>query len=240
MRVEPHGIGSVLHVVKRGARGGDIVRDDDDRRHFVRSLFFLNDTYQDSHAVRISSGDAPLVRPEHWPEGEPLVDILAWTLMPNHLHLVLQEIREGGIAKFMQRLCGSMSARSNAKNRESGSLFQGGYKGRVVEDDADLRWLASYVMVKNVFELYPGGLKAAACDFDKAWEWAKENPNTSLSTYAAAVPSPIISADNVLFSLLGVPNHFKDVANDMILSYVSRRDEERLAIALEPGINREV
>lgn len=233
MRVEPHGVGSVLHVIKRGARGSQIVHDTDDRQHFMRSLFFLNDTYQDPNVTLIISSGIPLVRPEHWPEGEPLVALLAWTLMPNHLHLVLQEVREGGIAKFMQRLGGSMSARHNAKYSEKGSLFQGGYKGRVVEDDADLRWLASYVMVKNVFELYPAGLKAAARDFDKAWEWAKENPYTSLSAYAASTPSPILAKDNVLFSLLGTPSFFKHSAKDMIRAYVSRWEDERLALALE-------
>ena len=33
-----------------------------------------------------------------------LVDILAYTLMPNHIHIVLQEIGIGGISKFMQKL----------------------------------------------------------------------------------------------------------------------------------------
>lgn len=226
MRVEPHGIGSVLHVVKRGARGGDIVRDADDQRHFVRSLFFLNDTYLDPHAVLIVSGKVPMIRPEHWPDGDNLVDVLAWTLMPNHLHLVLQEVREGGIAKFMQRLCGSMSARSNAKYAESGSLFQGGYKGRVVEDDADLRWLASYVMVKNVFELYPGGLTKAVRHFDDAWKWAEGYQYSSMHAYATDTQSPIIAPDNVLMAAVGTPHVFKRGAKDMVQAFISQHSDE--------------
>lgn len=211
----------------------DIVRDTEDRRCFIRSLFFLNDDHQDHNVTALINGYDDLSRPEDWPEGGPLVAVLAWTLMPNHYHLILQEMREGGIAKFMQRLGGSMSARFNAKYSETGSLFQGGYKGRVVVDDADLRWLASYVMVKNVFELYPGGLQAAACDFDRAWEWAKENPYASLSAYAVSTSSPILAKDNVLFSLLGTPSSFKHSAKDMILAYVSRQEDKRLALALE-------
>ena len=35
---------------------------------------------------------------------DPLVRILAWTLLSNYFHLLLEEIRDNGISKFMQRL----------------------------------------------------------------------------------------------------------------------------------------
>jgi type I restriction enzyme M protein len=37
-----------MHIVKRGARGMDIVRDTADRRRFARLLFILNDVHQDT------------------------------------------------------------------------------------------------------------------------------------------------------------------------------------------------
>src|SRR5438034_785188 len=36
--------------------------------------------------------------------GETLVDIGAYALMPNHIHVILQEARPGGISVFMQKL----------------------------------------------------------------------------------------------------------------------------------------
>jgi len=60
----------------------------------------------------------------------------------------------------------------NAKYEESGSLFQGPFKSQVVLTDEYLRYLATYVMVKNSLELYPeGGLSGAMQDFDKAYEF---------------------------------------------------------------------
>ena len=41
MRTEPYSIDSIIHVSKRGTRGIDIVRDEDDRLRFLRSLFYL-------------------------------------------------------------------------------------------------------------------------------------------------------------------------------------------------------
>ncbi|HVW83016.1 MAG TPA: hypothetical protein VHC68_03705 [Candidatus Paceibacterota bacterium] len=104
MRVEPHDVGSFLHITKRGARGAEIVRDESDRIGFTRSLFYLNDTYSDENWRKSLSGLGMFERPADWPEREPLVRIHAWTLMPNHFHILAEQIRDGGVAKFMQRL----------------------------------------------------------------------------------------------------------------------------------------
>src|SRR3989338_8668550 len=149
MRVEPHGIDSILHVTKRGARGLDIVRDEHDRHRFGKLLFYLNDTFSDTNWIDALKYRRPLERPEHWPEREPLVRILAWTLLSNHFHLLLEEIREGGTAKFMQRLCGSMSMCFNLKYKEKGSIFQGAYHARAVTEDAHIQYLMFYILIKN-------------------------------------------------------------------------------------------
>jgi len=157
MRVQPFGVGSFVHAMKRGARGLPITRDDTDRWRFARLLYFANEEYRDEYWERSTASLNMFERPASWPERQPFTRILGWVLMPNHFHLILEEIHEGGIAKFMQCLSGSMSAHFNSKYKEKGSLFQGGYKGRTVHDDIYLRQLVPYVMVKNVFELYPGG-----------------------------------------------------------------------------------
>src|SRR3989344_1851227 len=101
MRVENHAIGSIMHIIKRGARGMKITENFSDKIRFKRLLFYMNDLYQDSNFGQNIKGLNMFERPVTWPKRDPLVKILAWTLMPNHFHLLLEEIREGGIAKFM-------------------------------------------------------------------------------------------------------------------------------------------
>lgn len=218
MRVEPHTVDSIVHVVKRGARGLPIVRDVYDQKRFPRLLYHLNDEYRDEYWERSISDLDQFARPEHWPEREPLVKILAWTLMTNHLHLVLKEIREGGIAKFTQKIFGSMTTHFNAKYEEHGSLFQGAYRGRTVDLHGDeyLRYLAVYVMVKNTFELYPGGLEQAVTHFDEAYAWAVKYPFCSLEDYTGASTSPILDKD-IFGELFESPNDFKDFSRECML-----------------------
>ena len=223
MRVDAYTAGSILHVIKRGARGTAIVRNDSDRKHFVRSLFYLNDEYQDANWQKAIKHIPHLARPSHWPKQKRLVDIFAWTLMSNHFHLIVRALSEKAVGRFMQRIAGSMSARFNAKYQEHGSLFQGAYKGRIVEKDEDLRWLASYVMAKNTFELYPGGFQNAVKKFDKAWQWAIKYPFSSIGVYAENISSPIITIeDNTTFKIFEDAKEFKNNSRDMLIHFAEK------------------
>lgn len=235
MRIEPYSLDSVIHVTKRGTRGTDIVRDIDDRQRFMKSLCLLNDanTYPNWHR---ETAKLPLFeRPAHWSEREPLVRILAWTLLSNHFHLLLQEVREDGTAKFMQRLGGSMSMCFNLKYKEKGSIFQGAYHARVVEEDAHMNYLAFYILVKNVLEMYPGGLAMASTHFDDAWEWAKKYQFSSLPGFISDQHSPIVeSGEGLLSDVIGVEDSFKEEARELLLSHMTSRGDEFKSIMLEP------
>lgn len=235
MRVEPYGVGSVLHVTKRGARGMEIVQDTADWGRFPKLLFFLNDSFYDSNWKKATSIRNPFERPAEWPEREPLARILAWTLVPNHFHLLLEETVGGGISKLMQRICGSMSAYANAKYHERGSIFQGAYRSRTVSEDSHLRYLAFYIQVKNVLELYPGGLKRALEQFDEAWKWATQYKYSSLPTFVTRTDSPITES-KFLQELYPDTNSFKKEALELLAAHTEHRasDESLAAIALEP------
>jgi hypothetical protein len=163
------------------------------------------------------------------------VHILAWTLQDNHFHLLVQEIQDGGTAKFMQRLCGSMTAASNAKYNETGSLFQGAYKSKTVDEDVYVRYLAFYIQVKNVLEQRPGGLKRAIAEFGRAWEWALSFPYSSLSAYMHGNLSPttaIIEGD-LLSEMFPDQEAFKREALEILLTH-AQHHEENTPYLLEP------
>jgi len=235
MRVEPHGVGSIVHVIQRGSHGIDIVRDLHDKENFKRSLFYINDVHTDPNWRR-ETGSLPMFeRPQSWPEREPLVEVLAWTLLSNHYHLLLREISEGGIAKFMQRLNGSMSVAFNKKYHERGSLFQGGYRGKAVADDAHLAYLMFYLLVKNVLNMYPGGLAAASTDFDKAWKWATQYQYSSFRECITGISLPISAEGNLLAKgFIGIGDSYKQEAKELLAFHQETLGNEFGDIMLEP------
>jgi|SRR3989344_465746 len=234
MRIEPFFVGSVIHVTKRGGRGIDIVHDFEDRYRFVKTLFLLNDTYFDPYCHRETVNLPLFERPEHWPLREPLVHILAWTLLSNHFHLLIQEIREGGTAKFMQRFCGSMSLCFNLKYDEKGSLFQSAYHARAVSETSHMSYLVFYILVKNVLEMYPGGLIAVHDNFDHAWEWASKYHFSSFKDHISGMSSPLIDdPDGLLAGLLEKGNASKQEMKELLALHMSSRGEEFKDISLE-------
>lgn len=218
MRVEPFDVGSYVHVIKRGARGADIVREKSDYWRFLRLLFFMNDAYTDNNWMVVTKGKNLFERPARWPVHEPLVVIECFTLMPNHFHLLLREIQEGGVSKFMKKLSQSMSEHANLKYNERGSLFQGSYRSRTIDSDTYLRYVAAYIMVKNTLELYPKkGLIGAQKNFEDAWKWAITYPFSSLGEYAGSRTYPSTLSAGILKDIFKVPQEFRSFSRDVIL-----------------------
>jgi putative transposase len=213
-------VGSIVHVLNRGAKKLPIYRQKGDLWRILFNLFYLNNqSVPDNWARELEKQGilANLQWPSDWGQKKPLVSILAFTIMPNHFHFVLKEIKDRGIKEFMHKFTMAYSKFINAKYDESGSLFQGPYKSQTVQTDEYLRYLAVYIMVKNTFELYPnGGLQGAIQDFNKAYEWAIEYPFTSLGDYAGTRHSSIIQKD-ILGEIFISPAEFKEFAKDCLL-----------------------
>ncbi len=214
----------------------NIVEDDHDRWDFLKLLYYFNDTFKYTHWERdlMINNRKLFSRPEHWPEREPLVLISAFCLHDNHFHLLVKEIREGGLSEFMQRLPNSMSVRYIQRYGSKGSIFQASYQHRLIESDADLMNVALYIMIKNVFEKYPEGLAGALSQFDQAYKWALQDPFSSLADYGAERRSPIIDKD-LLAYFFPTPARFKKEAREYV-KWRKYREADLGVLTLEDGI----
>ena len=119
-----------------------------------------------------------------------------------------------------------MSMCFNLKYNEKGSLFQSAYHSRVVTDDSHLNYLAFYILIKNVLEMYPGGLAAANANFNDAWEWASRYPFSSLQGRISGIHSPIVDdTDGLLADVFGEGDSFKDEAKELLAMHIASRGE---------------
>lgn len=215
MRKEPYGVGSFVHVIHRGTRGAHIVRDNEDRNRFLLMLAHFNDKYQPENLFRdINDPSLSLFeRPDVWPEQEKLVNIIAFCLLDNHLHLLLEEIQEGGISKFMQRLGTSMSYRFNLKYKESGSIFQGSFRSRTIDNNNYLQYVIAYIQLKNALDMYEGKIPPES-DFENAYAWACSYPYSSLGDHVGGFERPIVEKD--FLSSIFSPVEFKEFSKDFL------------------------
>lgn len=73
------------------------------------------------------------------------VELISFALMPNHFHLILHELNEGGISKYMQRILNAYTKYFNTKHEKVGHLFQGPYKIVHVANNEQLLYLSTYI-----------------------------------------------------------------------------------------------
>ena len=129
--------GQKYHIYNRGVDKRVVFQDHFDYLRFYQSLAFFN-TVEPTHNYRRAKN-------EFGTGHELIVKIEAYSLLPNHFHLLLEQVCEGGISEFMKRVSGGYTNYFNEKNDRSGALFQGKYKKVLIESEKQNNYLFSYV-----------------------------------------------------------------------------------------------
>lgn len=134
--------GGVYHICTRGVEQRNIFRSNKDKIRFLKLLIH----YLPQGLVR-SFSMAQKYRQEAslTNEGEGLVDLIGYCLMPNHVHLLVRENTENGTSQYMHRLLTSYAKYFNISERRSGSLFVNPFKAVLVDDDEQLLHVSRYV-----------------------------------------------------------------------------------------------
>lgn len=74
-----------------------------------------------------------------------LVEIIAYCLMSTHIHLLVKQISDQGITKYMGRVLNSYSKYFNLKHKRSGPLWTSNFKNVKIETDEQLLHLTRYI-----------------------------------------------------------------------------------------------
>ena len=134
----------IYHVYNRGTEKRKIFLDNADYLRFLKSLFICNSNKN----INITD----IVHVFEYDRGSQIVKILAYCLIPNHFHLLLEEIEDGGISKFMQKLQIAYTMYFNKRYARSGVLFQGKCKSRHADSENYAKYLFSYVHLNPVID----------------------------------------------------------------------------------------
>lgn len=78
-------------------------------------------------------------------DGKRLVDVVCYSIMPNHYHLMLRELQDGGISNFVRKCNIATSKYINIKNNRVGPLFESRFKSKHVKFDDYLLHLSLYI-----------------------------------------------------------------------------------------------
>ena len=147
-REKPASDATIYHIFNRGVEKRTIFENDYDRRRFIQSLYYFNDS---SPAENMGRNVKEVKLPSE--DGrEKIVEILAYCLMPNHYHLVVQGIQEDGVSEFMRKIGTGYTNYFNLRYKRVGSLFQGSYKAIAIIHEKHLHYLLYYIHLNPLME----------------------------------------------------------------------------------------
>lgn len=120
------------------------------------------------------------------------IELLAYCLMPNHVHLLVHNNSDDGITKLMRSVMTAYSMYFNRVHRRTGVLFESSYKAVLIRDEAYLWHISRYIHL-NPQDLNKDYLKYSYSSYcyyvgHKQAEWINPRPildmhNEVLSNY---------------------------------------------------------
>ena len=228
-------VGGYYHIYNKGVEGRDIFMEERDRWRFLQALALFRS--EENH-------EKTLWNLERKEEGanmrsleellsdkndELLVKVMADCLMNNHYHLILKEVAEDGISKFMQKFATGYTMYFNRKYDRSGGLFKGGYKFKKVDSDLYLQYLLVYINVVNPAEIIQPNLRrVGAKNIDKIMDFVADYDWSTHKEYLQTRDSFIIDKD-ILGNIFSSPKRYEEFCR-MVLRSEKYKQIEHLTI----------
>jgi putative transposase len=168
--------GGYYHIYNRGVEKRDIFLDKQDFVVFQRYLKLYLGSKKDVKKIRVPRIQI-FLKNNMYDE----IDLLAFSLMPNHIHLELRQKKADSIIRFMKRLTTSYVMYFNKKYNRVGGLFQNSYKAALIQTDPYLLHLSRYIHVNPTKTHNKGVNFKDFCSFpyyleEKNASWLKTDP----------------------------------------------------------------
>lgn len=145
----PFSTGNYYHIYNRGVEKRNIFISKWDYLRFLETLEFYRKNPVPMKLSDFRRGTIKLKKIDNQIE---IIKIHVYCLMPNHFHLLVQQLADGGITNFLRKLSDSYTRYFNTKYDRVGSLFQGKFKAKLVENDEYLLQVSKYIH-RNAFPL---------------------------------------------------------------------------------------
>lgn len=148
IRKEPLANDEYYHIFTRSIAKYVVFNDQNEFRRMLELISvhrFSDFDYKYSQFNRLS----PLIKQDiikgfkH--KNKVLVEIVAYCIMPTHIHLLLKQVADNGITKYMGRILNSYSKYFNTKHQRTGPLWASNFKNVLIPDDEQFLHLTRYI-----------------------------------------------------------------------------------------------
>jgi putative transposase len=178
--------GYIYHVFTKSIAGFKVFRRKSDYLRFIETIkfyrYFKPPARLSTYLTLKDKKKFFLVYMNDIPQ---VVDILAYCLMPTHVHVLLVQTYKDGISRFMKCVLDSYTRYFNVKTNRKGPLWQSRFKHVLIEGEEQLMHTTRYIHLNpttehlvnrpedwqfSSYREYIGLTKERLCNFEKYLE----------------------------------------------------------------------
>lgn len=141
--------GEVYHILNRSIAGYNIFNDDIDYGRMMDAVRIYQHSHPSMSISRLNKFPA-IVRSQMYNDiisnrEDKIIQIIAYILMPTHIHFILKQLADNGISSFMANISNSYARYFNISHKRNGHLWQDKFKNIRVSTDEQLLHLTRYI-----------------------------------------------------------------------------------------------
>lgn len=209
----------IYHVILRGLDDNLIFKDVND---YYRGIFSI---YEFNNDNRIEIRKRREERKREKARGVPdsatdkrdkLAEVLLFCLMPNHVHLLLKQLKDGGVVKFMNKIGSGYAGYFNRKYQRKGYVFQNRFRSVFIRNDNQLQTIFRYIHANPISLIEPGfkenGINnpKGATKFLESYKWS------SYQDYIGIKNFPSVTERDFLAETIGGPINCKEALKNWV------------------------
>jgi REP element-mobilizing transposase RayT len=138
-------------------------------------------------------------------ERDRLVEVLAFCLMPNHIHLLVRQLKEGGISKFIQKIASGYAAYFKKKYgiKLKGHFFQDRFEAVHIKTDEQLKVVFVYIHTNPISLIEPEWKEDGIEDPEKVIKFLENYKWSSYLDYIGKKNFPSVTEREFILKVMG-------------------------------------
>jgi len=200
----------IYHVILRGLDNNLIFKDTND---YYRGIFSIYE-FNNSNPVEIlKRRRARRKEKKREKGGDPMsaafdkrdrfVDVQCFCFMPNHIHLLMKQLKDGGITKFMRKVGAGYGRYFNTKYKRKGYVFQNSFRAVCIGDDRQLQTVFNYIHLNPASLVDPGWKENGINNPEKVGKFLEDYKWSSYLDYIGRNNFSSVTERNFLADFLG-------------------------------------
>lgn len=203
----------IYHIVLRGIDDNLIFKDINDYYRGIFSIYELNNTksitIKDRRKIRaiikkkLSRGPSSGQSPSERDERDKLVEVFSFTFMPNHLHLLLRQIKDDGITKFMSKVGTGYGGYFNRKYGRKGYVFQNRFSAVHMETEEQLKNVFVYIHTNSISLIEPNWKEKGIKNPEEVIKFLENYKWSSYQDYIGKKNFPSVTDRDFILKIMG-------------------------------------